>query len=96
MHPCIADEGHFAQAGTEIQRHFGFAATEELMEEFPCTLVQVAQCTHNPFTHYMLVGPASSAHDCEVVFNVRSRSNATYKLPGALPHASTLHCLCAK
>lgn len=33
-----------------MQDMFGLPETEELMEKFPCTLIQTLECGHNPFS----------------------------------------------
>lgn len=42
------------QASTEAQRRFGLPNTEEVLEDFACTLIQTSQCTHNSYTPSLL------------------------------------------
>lgn len=38
------------QEGNEVQDLFGLPETEELMDKFPCNLVQTLECQHNNFS----------------------------------------------
>ena len=40
-----------------LQEEFGLATSEELLERFPCSMLQTYTCLHNPFTPNQQVCP---------------------------------------
>jgi len=53
------------QTKTDAQQLFGLPATEEVLEKFGCTLVQMYSCRHNAFT-----GPREVRWGRPATFNV--------------------------
>lgn len=46
-----------------LQEEFGLATSEELLERFPCSMLQTYTCLHNPFTPNQQVCPAQFEPD---------------------------------
>ena len=59
-----------SQGSSEVQDLFGLPEDEELMEKFPCQLVQTMECLHNTFskpTQVDLICPSTTMHDGQCI-----------------------------